>query len=50
MEQRSTQIDAQLDELRRKQIEENRKKLKPIMEGVIYLGRQTLPLRGHPPR
>lgn len=47
MEQRSTQIDAQLNELRGKQIEENRKKLKPIVEGVVLLGRQAVALRGH---
>lgn len=30
-----------------KQITENRKRLKPIIESIIFLGRQNIPLRGH---
>jgi len=32
---------------RLKQIEENRKRLKPIIETIIFLGHQNIPLRGH---
>lgn len=30
-----------------KQVLENRARLKPIVESVIFLGRQNIPLRGH---
>ncbi|CAI6375727.1 unnamed protein product [Macrosiphum euphorbiae] len=32
---------------RKKQIEENRNRLKPIVESIIFLGRQNIPFRGH---
>lgn len=32
---------------RKKQIEENRNRLKPVMESIIFLGRQNISLRGH---
>lgn len=32
---------------RKKQVEENRNRLKPIVESIIFLGRQNIPLRGH---
>lgn len=32
---------------RMKQILENRKRLKPIIETIVFLGRQNIPLRGH---
>lgn len=31
----------------KKQVEENRNRLKPIMESIIFLGRQNIPFRGH---
>ena len=30
-----------------KQVTENRERLKPILESIIFLGRQNIPLRGH---
>lgn len=47
MEQKSTSIDVQLDSLRTKQIQENREKLRPIVDAVILCGRQNLAFRGH---
>jgi len=32
---------------RMKQVTENRNRLKPIVESIIFLGRQNIPLRGH---
>lgn len=32
---------------RMKQVEENRNRLKPIVESIIFLGRQNIPFRGH---
>lgn len=32
---------------RKKQVEENRNLLKPIVESIIFLGRQNIPFRGH---
>jgi len=32
---------------RKKQVEENRNRLKPIVESIIFLGRQNIPFRGH---
>lgn len=29
------------------QVIENRKRLKPIIESILFLGRQNIPLRGH---
>lgn len=40
-------IDMAIDSSRKKQAEENRKILKPIIETVILCGRQNIPLRGH---
>jgi len=31
----------------RKNVEENRNRLKPIVESIIFLGRQNIPFRGH---
>lgn len=36
----------QLDSQRLQQIEENRSRLRPIVETVIVLGKQNIPLRG----
>lgn len=36
-----------LDSAARKQIVENRSRLKPIIETILFCGRQGLPLRGH---
>ena len=47
MEQKTTPIDVQLDRIKLKQIEENRKRLQPIVDTVILCGRQNIPLRGH---
>lgn len=32
---------------RLKRVQENRQRLKPIIESIIFLGRQNIPLRGH---
>ena len=40
-------VDVQLDSIRKKQIKENREKLKPIIDAVIVCGRQNIPFRGH---
>ena len=47
MEQKTTPVDVQLDRIKLKQIEENRKRLRPIVDAVIFCGRQNIPLRGH---
>ncbi len=36
-----------LDSVRQLQIKENRERLIPIIESIIFLGRQNLALRGH---
>ncbi|CAH1101928.1 unnamed protein product [Psylliodes chrysocephalus] len=36
-----------LDQERQRQILENKLRLKPIIESVIFLGRQHIPFRGH---
>lgn len=36
-----------LDAKRASQIRENREKLRPIIESILFLGRQNIPLRGH---
>ncbi|CAI6345100.1 unnamed protein product [Macrosiphum euphorbiae] len=36
-----------INSTRLKQVTENRARLKPIVESVIFLGRQNIPLRGH---
>ena len=46
MENKAPGIDAQLSSMRRN-IAENRLKLKSIVETVILCGRQGIPLRGH---
>lgn len=43
---KSTNIALQLDSVRAEQIERNRKKLKSIIDTIIFCGRQELPLRG----
>lgn len=40
-------IDVQLDDERKKQIMDNRTKLVPIIETVLFCGKQGLSLRGH---
>jgi hypothetical protein len=40
-------IEVIIDTNIRKEIEENRKKLAPIVDSVIFCGRLGLPLRGH---
>lgn len=36
-----------IDQYRNKQAIENRKRLRPIIETILILGRQNVPLRGH---
>ncbi|CAH1109364.1 unnamed protein product [Psylliodes chrysocephalus] len=43
----STDVRNLLDTARSQQIDENRKRLKPIIQTIIFLGRQNIPLRGH---
>ena len=47
MEQKSAPIDVMLDDMKRQQIEENRKLLRPIIAAIVLCGRQNIPLRGH---
>ena len=47
MEQKSAPIDVMLDDMKRQQIEENRKLLRPIVGAIVLCGRQNIPLRGH---
>ncbi len=47
MKNRSASIDVQLNNLTAQQVEKNRRKLKPIVEAVILLGRGNIPFRGH---
>ncbi|KAG8187403.1 hypothetical protein JTE90_016947 [Oedothorax gibbosus] len=42
-----TEIRNKLDSARLRQINENRARLVPIIESIIFLGRQNIPLRGH---
>lgn len=37
----------QLSAQRLQQVQENRQRLRPIIESIIFLGRQNIPLRGH---
>ena len=37
----------QINTERLKQIKENRLRLRPIVESIIFLGRQNVPFRGH---
>ena len=43
----SQPVDVMIDKQRAKKIQENRAKLHPIIETVIFLGRNGLPFRGH---
>ena len=47
MQQKIPSIDVQLDGIRKKQVQVNRAKLRPIVDAVILCGRQNIPLRGH---
>ena len=47
MENKSLGIDQLVDSQRRKLVEENRKKLLPIVKSVIFCGRQNIAFRGH---
>ena len=47
MERKSEPVDVMLDEMKKQQIEENRKILKPIVGAIVLCGRQNIPLRGH---
>lgn len=40
-------IDNQINSQRLKQVQENRERLRPIIESIVFLGRQNIPLRGH---
>lgn len=40
-------VDNQIDQMRLQQIQENRKRILPIIETVLFCGRQELALRGH---
>ena len=44
---KSLSINIQIDNVRRSIIEENRKKLYPIVKTILLCGRNDLPLRGH---
>ena len=44
---KSDPVDLIIDKSRKLKIEENRKKLKPIVETVVFLGRNGLAFRGH---
>jgi len=37
----------QMSSQRLQQVSENRERLRPIVESIIFLGRQNIPLRGH---
>lgn len=47
MQQKTVPIDAQLNSIRKKQIQENREKLRPIVLAIMLCGRQNISLRGH---
>jgi hypothetical protein len=47
MQNESEPIEVMVDKMKRKQIEENRKMLKPIVGAIVLCGRQNIPLRGH---
>ena len=47
MEQKATPIDVTINSSLSKRVQNNRKKLKPIVKTVIFCGRQNIPLRGH---
>ena len=47
IEKKSTPIDLQFNKIKKEQIEENRKRLKFIVEAVILCGRQNIALRCH---
>ncbi len=47
MEKKSTPIEAMLHEVKKQQIEENRKQLRPIVPAMFLCGRQDIALRGH---
>lgn len=40
-------IDNQVNSQRLQQVQENRERLRPIIESIVFLGRQNIPLRGH---
>ena len=46
---RNPQLDIlnQVSSQRLQQVSENRERLRPIIESIIFLGRQNIPLRGH---
>lgn len=43
----SLEIVNQIDNNRLEQIQENRRRLKPIVESIVFLGRQNIAFRGH---
>ena len=47
MEQKTTPIDVQLDRIKVKQIEENKERLRPIVDAVILCGWKNIPFWGH---
>lgn len=47
MEKKSTPIEVMLDEVKKQQIEENRKQLRPIIRAIFLCGRQNIALRGN---
>ena len=47
MEKKTTPVDVMLDDLKKQQIEENRKLIRPIINAIVLCGRQNIPLRGH---
>ncbi|XP_054276712.1 zinc finger MYM-type protein 1-like [Macrosteles quadrilineatus] len=44
---RQDPIDQQINSALKEQIEENRRRFRPIVETIILCGRQNIPLRGH---
>ena len=47
MKDPSTDILNAIDNTRKRQVEDNRRRLIPVIKTVIFCGRQELPLRGH---
>ncbi|CAB4018565.1 Hypothetical predicted protein [Paramuricea clavata] len=47
MEKKTTPVDVMLHDLKKQQIEENRKLLCPIINAIVLCGRLNIPLRGH---
>lgn len=46
-EQPEKEVSNMIDSVRKRQILENRERIRPIIETIIFLARQNIPLRGH---